>query len=66
MILELKQPLPLITPKGKAIAHFVIDYGIETDLFWVCFLQSNGECWTFNNKSIKMEENYTLDRILSK
>lgn len=50
------------TPKGKALAHFVIDYGIESDLFWVCFLQSNGECWTFNNKYIKLESNYTLDR----
>jgi len=62
MMIELNKPLHMETPKGKAIAHFVIDYGIESDLFWVCFLQSNGECWTFNNKYIKLESNYTLDR----
>ena len=63
-ILELNNLLPLITPKGKAIAHFLIDYGIETNLYWVCFLQSNGECWTFDNKNIKIESNITLGRIL--
>ena len=62
MLTELAKPLPLNTPKGKALAHFVIDYGIETDLYWVCFLKENGECWTFNNRHIRIEENYTIDR----
>ena len=32
MILQLNPPLPLETPKGKAWAHFIIDYGLEHDL----------------------------------
>jgi hypothetical protein len=64
-IKQLNPPLPFETPKGKAFAHFLIDYGIETNLYWVCFLQDSGECWTFNNREIKIEKNETIGRRFS-
>jgi len=65
MILQLNPPLPVITPKGKAWAHIVIDYGPESDLIWVCFSVRNGECWSWPNKLIKMQENITTNSYFS-
>lgn len=62
MILQLNPPLPLDTPKGSALAHFLIDYGPESDLYWVCFNDKDGECWTWSNKYIRAQKNITLDR----
>jgi len=62
MILQLNPPLPLITPKGKALAHIMIDYGIEHDLLWVCFQEDSSECWTWPNKDIKIQKNITIGR----
>lgn len=61
-MIQLNPPLMLITPKGKAVAHFLIDYGLESDLLWVCFQQDTGECWTWNNKHIRIDNNITIDR----
>jgi hypothetical protein len=65
MILQLDPPLPMTTPKGSAMAHFLIDYGIESHLYWVCFITSSGECWTYSNPNIRIEQNITLNRILN-
>jgi len=64
MILQLNPPVPLKTPKGPALAHFLIDYGIEHNLMWVCFQQQTGECWTWDNKDIRAEKNITSGRII--
>lgn len=61
-ITRLDPPLPLQTPKGKAYAHFLIDYGIEHDLMWVCFQQDTGECWTWKNSDIRADNNVTIGR----
>ncbi len=66
MILQIDPPLPLETPKGKAYAHFLIDYSIEENLMWVCFIDSTGECWTFKNPEIKIQNNQTLGRNYGK
>lgn len=58
MLTQLQTPLPLTTPKGKASAVAIIDYGPNCDLLWVTFLHDSGECWTFNNTEIRQE---TLD-----
>lgn len=44
MILQLDPPLPMRTPKGDGLAHFVIDYGAENHLIWVVFSDGSGEC----------------------
>jgi len=57
MITRIDPPLPLNTPKGKALAHFLIDYGFEHDLYWVCFKDDNKDCWTWNNNDIREKKN---------
>lgn len=61
-MIQLDPPLPLMTPKGPALAHFVIDYGVETHLYWTVFLDSCGECWTFSNPEVRMAVNPTIGR----
>lgn len=62
-ITRIDPPLPLLTPKGKAMAHFLIDYGLEHDLYWVCFQDDTGECWTWKNSVIRLQNNITAGRI---
>ena len=65
-ITQLNPPIPLMTPKGRAVAHFIIDYGVENDLMWVCFQDDTGECWTWENTQIKAQHNPTFGRVLKK
>ena len=60
MIIQLDPTIPMETPKGPAKAHFLIDYGQEHHLIWVCFQNDTGECWTWSNPQIKIEENVTM------
>jgi hypothetical protein len=64
MLTQLNPPLPLLTPKGKAWAHLVIDYGPEADLMWVCFQDDDGACWTWSNRDVRIQANATLGRRL--
>lgn len=61
-MLQLSPPLVLNTPKGKAVAHFLLDYGYEHDLLWVCFQHDTGECWTWSNKDITIDSNSSIGR----
>lgn len=63
MITQLNPPIPLETPKGKALAHFVIDYGPEHHLMWVTFVDATGECWTWPNYKIRAQKNITMGRL---
>ena len=63
MITQLNPPIPLETPKGKALAHFVIDYGPEHHLMWVTFVDATGECWTWPNDKIRAQKNITMHRM---
>jgi hypothetical protein len=63
MILQLNPPIPLITPKGEGWAHLLIDYSQEHDLIWVVFVDTTGECWSFENKEIRINKNLTLGRL---
>lgn len=62
MILQLQPPIPVTCPKGPGLAHFLIDYGIESHIHWVVFLDKNGECWTYQNPEIRAEKNITQGR----
>jgi hypothetical protein len=62
MIQQLNPTIPVITPKGKGFAHLVIDYSQEHDLMWVVFINKTGECWTYSNKDIRLDENITIGR----
>jgi hypothetical protein len=64
MLTQLNPPLPLLTPKGKAWAHLVIDYGPEADLMWICFQDQDGACWTWSNRDVRIQANATLGRVI--
>ena len=61
-MLQLNPPLPLNTPKGEGFAHFLIDYGPESDLYWTVFITATGEIWTFANREVRASKNITLGR----
>ena len=44
------------------MAHFVIDYGPETHLLWVVFMDVGGGCWTVPNPEIRMQANWSMGR----
>jgi hypothetical protein len=62
MITQLNPPLPLETVKGPGWAHFVIDYGPESALLWVVFMDEDGACWTIPNSEVRMYFNWTMGR----
>ena len=64
MMLQLNPPLPLTTPKGDGFAHFVIDEGLEHDLFWVVLITATGEIWTYNNRFVRGQKNITAGRLI--
>jgi hypothetical protein len=65
MIHELNNLLWLQTPYGPATAKFLINYGPESDLQWVC-IQHDGEhvneIWTWSNWDVRAVDNATLGR----
>jgi hypothetical protein len=60
MMVQLNPVIPMISPRGKCMAHFVIDYGIEHHLFWITFDDATGECWTWRNPQIRIQQNITV------
>jgi len=62
MLLQLNPPIPVETPRGKAMAQVIIDYGVEHDLVWLCFQNDTGEAWCWNNKFIRAQNNITFSR----
>jgi hypothetical protein len=62
MLTQLNPPLPLETSKGPGWAHFVIDYGPESALLWVVFMDADGACWTVPNFEVRMSYNWTIGR----
>jgi len=63
MIKRLDPPIPVVTPKGAAMAHFLLDYGFEHHLMWICFQDETGECWTWENPKIRVQLNHTANRL---
>ena len=61
MMLQLNPPLPVVTPRGKGLAHVLIDYGMESDLMWVV-AQDDGQVWTWRNQDIRFQTNITIGR----
>ncbi len=62
MLIQLNPVIPLITPKGKGDAHFLLDYSQEHTLLWIVFIEETGECWTFENEKIRLQTNLTFQR----
>lgn len=66
MILQLNPLIELSTPKGNGYAMLIIDYGMDTDLYWVVSINNTGEIWTFPNHEVRAVKNITLGRITEK
>lgn len=62
MILRLDPPFWMETPRGQALAHFLIDRGIEFDNEWICF-HDNGEIWSWMNYDVRVSKNSTIGRV---
>lgn len=60
-MLQLNPPIPVTTPRGKALAQVLIDYGAEHDTIWLCF-QDDGEVWCWRNQDVRAQTNITFDR----
>jgi hypothetical protein len=63
-MLQLNPPIPVVTPRGKALAQVLIDYGIEHHLIWVC-AEDDGEIWCWQNPEIRAQTNITALRTKS-
>jgi hypothetical protein len=63
-ILQLSPAIPMTTPKGKALAHFMIDYGEEAHMLWVCFQDETGEIWAWPNYEVRAQTNPSMGRKL--
>ena len=61
-MLQLNPPIPLSTPKGEGLAHVLIDYGPEMDLYWTVFITATGEIWTFSNRDVRASKNISMGR----
>ena len=61
-MVRIDPPIPMLTPKGRGWAHFVIDRSQEHDLEWVCFIDQTGECWTFRSPEVRLGANITMGR----
>ena len=61
VIVRLDPPIPLETPKGYALAHFLCDEGAEADDTWICF-HDDGQIWRWPNYRVRACRNVTQDR----
>lgn len=52
-MLQLNPPLILETPKGRALAYFLINYGFGHTLHWVCAQEDTGQCGTYSSVDVK-------------
>ena len=65
MILQLNPAIPMYhKDKGNFLAHFLIDYGQESYVYFCGFVESTGEIWTFSNRELRAQKNVTLGRNL--
>lgn len=59
MILELEDPISVLTPLGEGLALLIIDYGIHLNTCWVVALRADGQVKHFDANDIKLSKNYT-------
>jgi hypothetical protein len=65
-MLQLDPPIPVVTPKGKGLAWFLIDPSVEHHLQWVVAQDDTGEIWTWQNPDVRAQKNITMGRVVHK
>jgi|TARA_A100001391_G_scaffold54525_1_gene33309 hypothetical protein len=63
MMIQLNPAIPLNTPRGEGLAHVLIDYGPEHELYWTVFLSETGDVYTFSNGEVRASKNVKLGRL---
>jgi hypothetical protein len=68
MLTQLNPTIPIyIVSKDKnGYAHAIIDYSQEHDLCWLVSVDDTGEFWCVPNKDIRAQQNYSINRNISK
>lgn len=60
-MLEFRQPLPVITPKGEGYAIYVTNSGTFENDIWAVTLENGGDILHFRSDQIKIYKNATFD-----
>ena len=61
-LIQLNPPLPMNTPKGSGICHFLLDYVIEDDIIWGVVDDATGQVWWWPNQQIRFMKNISMGR----
>jgi len=61
IVLELQQPVYVITPRGEGYIWLVTEYGVEMEKIFTIILNS-GEIWEYRNNQIRVSNNVTMGR----
>lgn len=66
-MIQLNPSIPVYIPDMKMAGYAIgwIDYSQEHNLMWIVAL-NNSEIWILENHKVRMQNNITLNRILSK
>lgn len=61
MMLEFKQPIPVITELGEGYAIYATYAGIFENDIWTVVLENGGKILHFRSDQVKMYKNSTFD-----
>jgi len=64
MILRLDPPIPFfcVPLQEECQAHILLEYGLETFVYFIVVMDKTGEVWLFPNRDLRGTKNFTLDR----
>lgn len=60
-MIQLTEPLPLMTPLGEAWAHFIWERGQESLVHFGCFQVATGENWWWPNHQVRLCKNISME-----
>ena len=60
-MLEFKNPLPVVTPKGNGYAIYVSNSGTFENDVWTVALEEGGDILHFRSDQLKIYKNATFD-----
>ena len=61
MMLQLNPEIFVITPKGRACALGIIDYGINLNTVWIVSMCDSGQILHFDSSDVKRMGNEMMD-----
>ena len=61
MMLELRNPVPVLTPAGPGYAMYVKDGGTWENDIWCVVMEQGGKVLHFRSDQIRMHHNSTFD-----